>query len=145
MPNKSTYLHLRLAALIPVYDIPKDATFIITKKLKALLCTPVKSFTKDGKCFNQITSSTKSRKREYYSSQTSFKKLCYIYVQHTVAENLGTQIHLPRVLNRKSLTGLFVVLTVGVVVSFNLLKTKRRLLYLKTQSVPCSKHFPPRL
>jgi hypothetical protein len=28
---------------------------------------------------------------------------------------------------------------------FNLLKTKRRLLYLKTQSVPRSKHFPSRL
>ena len=28
---------------------------------------------------------------------------------------------------------------------FNLLNTKRRLLYLKTQSVPRSKHFPTRL
>ena len=27
----------------------------------------------------------------------------------------------------------------------NLLKTKRNLLYLKTQFVPRSKHFPPRL
>jgi len=30
-------------------------------------------------------------------------------------------------------------------VVFNLLKTKRRLLYLKTQSVPHSKHFSSRL
>jgi len=28
---------------------------------------------------------------------------------------------------------------------FKLLKTKRRLLYLKTQSIPCSKHFSSRL
>ena len=28
---------------------------------------------------------------------------------------------------------------------FKLLKTKRRQLYLKTRSVPRSKHFPPRL
>jgi hypothetical protein len=48
----------RLVALIPAYDIPKNATFIITKKLKALLYTPFKGFTKDGKHFNQITSST---------------------------------------------------------------------------------------
>ena len=27
----------------------------------------------------------------------------------------------------------------------NLLKTKRNLLYLRNQSIPCSKHFPPRL
>ena len=27
----------------------------------------------------------------------------------------------------------------------NLLKTKRNLLYIRNQSVPCSKHFPPRL
>jgi hypothetical protein len=30
-------------------------------------------------------------------------------------------------------------------VSFNLLKTERRLLYLKTQFVPCCKHFSTRL
>ena len=29
--------------------------------------------------------------------------------------------------------------------SFNLLKTKRNLLYIRNQSVPLSKHFPPRL
>ena len=29
--------------------------------------------------------------------------------------------------------------------NFNLSNTKRKLLYLNTQSVPCSKHFPPRL
>jgi len=28
---------------------------------------------------------------------------------------------------------------------FNLLKTKRNLLYIRNQSVPRSKHFPPRL
>ena len=60
MPKESTSLHLRLVALIPAYDIPKDGAFIITKKLKALLYTPVKSFTEDGERFNQITSSTKS-------------------------------------------------------------------------------------
>jgi len=27
----------------------------------------------------------------------------------------------------------------------NLLKTKRNLLYIRNQSVPCCKHFPPRL
>jgi len=69
MPKESTSLHLRLFALIPAYDIPKDTTFIITKKLKALLYTPVRSFTKDGKRFNQIISSTKSGNREYYQSQ----------------------------------------------------------------------------
>jgi hypothetical protein len=62
-------IHLRLVALIPAYGIPKDATFIITKKLKALLYTPVKSFTKDGKRFNQTTSSTKSGNREYNHSE----------------------------------------------------------------------------
>ena len=54
MPKESISLHLRLVALIPAYDIPKDATFIITKKSKALLYTPVTSFTKDGKRFNQF-------------------------------------------------------------------------------------------
>jgi hypothetical protein len=69
MQKKSTSLHLRLVALIQAYDIPKDATFTITKKSKALLYTPVKSFTKDGKRFNQITSSTKSGNRKYNQSE----------------------------------------------------------------------------
>jgi hypothetical protein len=69
MPKESTSLHLRLVALIPAYGIPKDATFITTKKSKALLYTPVKSFTKDGKRFNQITSNTKSRNIEYNHSE----------------------------------------------------------------------------
>jgi len=30
-------------------------------------------------------------------------------------------------------------------VDFNLLKTKRNLLYIRNQSVPHCKHFPPRL
>jgi hypothetical protein len=51
MPKESTSLHLRLVALIPAYDISKEATCLIIKKSKALLYTPVKSFTKDGKRF----------------------------------------------------------------------------------------------
>jgi len=42
-----------------------------------------------------------------------------LHSQHTVAEKLAIQIHHQRLLKRQSPTGLFVSLTVGVVVSFN--------------------------
>jgi len=93
MPKESNSLNLRLVALIPAYDIPKDRAIIITKKLKALLSPPVKSFTKDGKRFNQITSSTKSRNREYNQSQIFLLKTV-LHSQHRVAEKLAKQIHL---------------------------------------------------
>jgi hypothetical protein len=82
MPKESTSLHLRLVAFIPAYDIPKDATFMITKKFKAILYTPVKSFTKAGKRLNQITSSTKSGNREYNQSQIFLYKNCVTFTAY---------------------------------------------------------------
>lgn len=47
-------------------------------------------------------------------------------LQHTVAEKLAIQIHLPHVHKRKSLIGLFVGLKVGVFVSFNVRMSSHR-------------------
>jgi len=51
-----------------------------------------------------------------------------LHLQHTrtVPEKLATHIHLPRVLKRKSLTGVFVGQTIGVLVSFNVRMSPHR-------------------
>ena len=47
--------------------------------------------------------------------------------------------------DRKRNTTLEYSVTILVSAGFNLLKTKRNLLYIRDQSVPRCKHFPPRL